>query len=658
MEKETVTMFDFEAAFKALDEIDIPSISGKGRCVANRVNLSERLHAKEAHEVLIEEYFDVNDQEDLGAAKEEREAEVAKAKLARIEKIVDLDAESEEDILPSYVGKVIMQCPQCMTLFYKNEEDIETSEETPEVVNINEICQHCGNASGYTLIGKVGGIEESEVDNFDLDEMEVDEDELDLDFPEEGTEEIDAEGTGEAGEAMEDEDFDDLDLDLDFDEEDEEEEVEESLHNSELLKKIEDKNDLKSEEESEHLTLNEEVETPAEEATAEVEESLHNSEALEDAEKKSELKSDIESENLTLNEGVEDTQVEEEIEKSTEDAPIEEGIEETSLDSFEVFIDYSGSGEQARKATEPVEEFIAQHPEADVNVQSFDDWKYSEPLAAAKAGKKVVIFTDDDYKTNCPELEDFDNVKIINVMQENLKEGLGDWYRKTFDRPASSRTQQEWEDELNGEFGEISDKRRKELEDKFARQRDWEARHPDKVKDVPTIKPRVEVEAEIKEPVTVESLNEDADNADALLDDLWSGPQPTEEEIEGILDGPRFEEAFEDAEDLDEESINKHLTEYFTSVYSNVATFEATGCNMSGKKLVLEGKIKFNSGKEKATKFVFESTERGIVGINEDFAAHEAFRLSAKVENKTLMTESFKYCYKVDGSLVKGSTNK
>lgn len=570
MEKETVTMFDFEAAFKALDEIDIPSISSKGRCVANRVNLSERLHAKEAHEVLVEEYFDVNDQEDLGAAKEEREAEVAKAKLARIEKIVDLDAESEEDILPSYVGKVIMQCPQCMTLFYKNEEDIETSEETPEVVNINEICQHCGNASGYTLIGKVGGIEESEVDNFDLDDLEADENELDLDFPEEGTEEIDAEGTGEAGEAMEDEDFDDLDLDLDFDGEDEEEEVEESLHNSKLLKKIEDNNDLKSEEESEHLTLNEEVETPAEETPAEVEESLHNSEALEDAEKKSDLKSDIESENLTLNEGAEevaatedgaenkiDTQAEEEAEKSAEDASIEEGI--------------------------------------------------------------------------------------------------GDWYRKTFDKPASTRTQQEWEDELNGEFGEISDKRRKELEDKFARQRDWEARHPEEVKEVPTMKPYVQ--AEVEEPVTVESLDEEVDNADALLDDLWSGPQPTEEEIESILDGPRFEEAFEDAEDLDEESINKHLTEYLTSVYSNVATFEATGCNMSGKKLVLEGKIKFNSGKEKATKFTFEATDRGIVGINEDFATHEAFRLSAKVENKTLMTESFKYCYKIDGQLVKGNTD-
>ena len=159
MERETVTKFDLDAAFKALDEIAFPDVSGKGRFTPNRINLKERLQAKHAHEILVEDYFDVSMEEDLNEAQEQRDAEVAKAKLARIEKIVDLDAESEEDILPSYVGKVIMQCPQCMTLFYKNEEDIEKSEETPDVVNINEICQHCGNSSGYTLVGKVGGVD-------------------------------------------------------------------------------------------------------------------------------------------------------------------------------------------------------------------------------------------------------------------------------------------------------------------------------------------------------------------------------------------------------------------------------------------------------------------------------------------------------------------
>ena len=159
MKKESVNKFDLEAAFKALEEIEIPVVKG---IKPNRENLQEKFTKKSTTEALVEDYFDVNDQGDLEAAQEEREAEIAKAKLARIEKIVDLDAESEEDLLPSYVGKFIIQCPQCMTLFYKNQEDIEKSEENPEVVNINEVCQHCGNTSGYTLIGKVDNVGEEE----------------------------------------------------------------------------------------------------------------------------------------------------------------------------------------------------------------------------------------------------------------------------------------------------------------------------------------------------------------------------------------------------------------------------------------------------------------------------------------------------------------
>ena len=65
--------------------------------------------------------------------------------------------------------------------------------------------------------------------------------------------------------------------------------------------------------------------------------------------------------------------------------------------------------------------------------------------------------------------------------EEPIEEDLADIARKVFDRPASVKTQQKWEAELNGEFGdgEISDKRRKHLERKFAQQRDWEARHPE-----------------------------------------------------------------------------------------------------------------------------------------------------------------------------------
>jgi hypothetical protein len=66
--------------------------------------------------------------------------------------------------------------------------------------------------------------------------------------------------------------------------------------------------------------------------------------------------------------------------------------------------------------------------------------------------------------------------KIVKA-KKKMSEDIADVARKVFDKPASAETQQAWEDELNGEMGEISDKRRAHLEKKFAQQRDWEARH-------------------------------------------------------------------------------------------------------------------------------------------------------------------------------------
>ena len=132
--KKSVTQFDLSAAFKALDEMEYPQV--EGGILPNRVDLKENFgNRKLRTDVLIEDYYDISDNKDLEAAADERENEIAKAKLARIEKIVDLDADSEDELLTSYEGKVIIQCPQCMTLFYKNPEDIEKSEENPDIVS-------------------------------------------------------------------------------------------------------------------------------------------------------------------------------------------------------------------------------------------------------------------------------------------------------------------------------------------------------------------------------------------------------------------------------------------------------------------------------------------------------------------------------------------
>lgn len=227
--KESITKFDLEAAFKALDDLETPTAEKGIR--ANKPALNEIFSRKSKFDALFEEYYDIGSNDELSEAQEAREAEVAKAKLARIEKIVDLDADSPDELLTSYVGKYIIQCPQCMTLFYKNPEDVETSEEDSSVVNINEVCQHCGNESGYTLIGKVGEAEE-EVPADDAENTEDGELDLSAETAEEdaAAEEDTAEETAEGDEEGEAAEFD-LDA-IDFGDEEEEETQEESFANT------------------------------------------------------------------------------------------------------------------------------------------------------------------------------------------------------------------------------------------------------------------------------------------------------------------------------------------------------------------------------------------------------------------------------------------
>ena len=245
--KESVTKFDLEAAFKALDEIDVP-VASKG-IKANKPALTEIFSRKSKFDALMEEYYDIGNTNELADAKDARDAEIAKAKLARIEKIVDLDAKSPEDLLTSYVGKFIMQCPQCMTLFYKNPEDIEESEDDSNTVNVNEICQHCGNDSGYTLVGKVGEVAQDEMDDYDTSELDLSDEEAST----EGDElTIDVDSTDESDDIdldinIEDDESDaELDvLDLESDEEQEEPEKKEEAFNtsantSQLLENLED----------------------------------------------------------------------------------------------------------------------------------------------------------------------------------------------------------------------------------------------------------------------------------------------------------------------------------------------------------------------------------------------------------------------------------
>ena len=103
--KEPITKFNFEDAFKALDDIPVPAVEKGIR--ANRQDLQETMRRVDKFELLFEDFYDVNDSEDMNAASEEREAEVAKAKLARIEKMIELlfPLEYDEELIEVEIKK-------------------------------------------------------------------------------------------------------------------------------------------------------------------------------------------------------------------------------------------------------------------------------------------------------------------------------------------------------------------------------------------------------------------------------------------------------------------------------------------------------------------------------------------------------------------------
>lgn len=763
MEKESVKKFDLEAAFKALDEIEIPQTKG---IKANRVDLKERFGHKPATETLVEDYYDVSSTEDLEDAKEERDGEIAKAKLARIEKIVDLNAESPEDLLPSYVGKVIMQCPQCMTLFYKNQEDIEPSEENPDVVNLNEPCQHCGNTSGYTLIGKVGAVSEDEADKYD--EAPAEENELDLDFGD-GTEEVDAEGTGEGAEEMSDEETkeessdetssdEDLDLDLNLDEVPEEEPEEEKKEESLNLSK--ETSEDESEHKSENLTLNEEVDKDLDEKLKahndyiaylqqmikQEEEALKKAEndeikaaiqrrldafnadleaALPDAVKAEAPVEDIAEEPTEEETSAEEEKVEEPAEETTEEkaeeeAPVDEALTEETKECKVVLSDkpekevFTGTKEECEKIIEKNKETktAKEHglkivePAADENkteekpeksalkesVESEIDsiiasWGVKESLT--EEGDLDRLLDSDEFKT--PVSEEEINAARREVAKESLEEKCGKQKITEESDSEIAAIINSWKDTPEAPVEEACEgkecKSKEECDDCLKEEKEDEAEveetdssedseevcfTTEEVKEVATdvaqslatpVEDEEEAEKQAEEISEVvdekvdKAIEEKVEETDEDEESAEENESDEEESEEAEIEEPEFNE--DDIDELDEDSLNKHIDEYLKEVYSNVKSYETTDCELKEGKLIVEGKISFNSGKEKLTMFEFLPAycegKLFFEGYNKDFSEDKAFTLNCSInESKTLITESFGYKYKINENLVEG----
>ena len=174
---------------------------------------------------------------------------------------------------------------------------------------------------------------------------------------------------------------------------------------------------------------------------------------------------------------------------------------------------------------------------------------------------------------------------------------------------------------------------------------------------------KIEDKNDLKTDIESEHLTLTENAEDELLDKLWSQPQPTDAETEANLAAMNATPVDEDFEELDD-AFDEHITEYLKEVYSNIESYNSTNCSMRGKKLVVEGLIKFQSGKAKTTRFTFGSNKRinntlVFRGMNEGLTSEKsAFRLACRTTDKKLITENLSYAYTINGACVKGNTKK
>ena len=133
-------------------------------------------------------------------------------------------------------------------------------------------------------------------------------------------------------------------------------------------------------------------------------------------------------------------------------------------------------------------------------------------------------------------------------------------------------------------------------------------------------------------------------------------PVPTEvaDTIEETEESPWPEDEVDyDVEDFDSASFDELGEAYLKAVYENVSSYKTTDVSSQGNTLVVEGLIKFNSGKMKPTKFVFEAktatknNKLRFIGENKNITrGRKAFTLTGTLnENKSFITERFNYNY-------------
>lgn len=623
MNDNKVTKFNLEAAFKALDKIEIPMAT---KTKPNKLKLTERLTPQPKTECLLEDYYNVNDNEDLGVAKEQMEDDIAKAKLAKIEKIVDLNAETVDDIQPSYVGKIVIQCPQCMEKFYYDSEDIEESDD-PEMVNVGEKCQHCGNEDGYMLIGKIDEVRPEELELY-TDKVEEtpegEEEEL------EDVEEVEEETPEEEG-TEEEPDLNEFDVDMEEVEEPEEEEkAEESFKpsSSNYLNETFDfgpEYDYLDDEEGyidEYDDLSNIYDEGLKESAVSVDQAFKDFEA------------DIDGEEVEESLDYDDEMSDQEFAEALQGLKEAVGDDVNNISMDDAIKQYMNSPIY-KKANQKMDKIVGEEV-----FESKQCEACNEEACEGKECKDGEECKDGSCETEKPEKEtlnentvgitqaDFGGLPTIEIKKSDVEGSLA---KVANDLKADEAKLQQGCEQLANSLKADNNK-------------------------INTILTNTPTDESLDE--CGNNLKEDI-NFDAFEDEINQGCAAFCNDLVDEVNDKYGDTDIEDAE-IDTDTMDECIAESLKAVYENVQSFQTTKHSYANDKLVVEGIINMSNGETLNTTYTFKKSNKvanALVGLNEDLVGEKSskIRLNYELVEGKLITKNIQYRYIVEGLPVKGS---
>ena len=129
--------------------------------------------------------------------------------------------------------------------------------------------------------------------------------------------------------------------------------------------------------------------------------------------------------------------------------------------------------------------------------------------------------------------------------------------------------------------------------------------------------------------------------------------ETTEENIEEALENKEvpaeaFSNTLNNIDEIQESVLETLISSSLVEAYGNVAGFRLAECAYADNKFMVDGTIYFTSGNTRKTTYTFNEsceTSEGKIslrGLNEKLGLEKQFILTGRVDNKTLITESFK----------------